>query len=103
MATPTVNALPYQKNDKGEGEVLSLEVKPPVGEPIDAVADYSGFTQKTDPAEIKLVRKLDRFIMVSLCGGSPRPSSATLRPSSATLAPQFASSRGSSRPHKTAS
>lgn len=27
--------------------------------------DYSGFTQKTDPAEIKLVRKLDWYIMVS--------------------------------------
>lgn len=26
--------------------------------------DYSGFTQKTDPKEIKLVRKLDRYIMV---------------------------------------
>lgn len=28
--------------------------------------DYSGFTQKTDPVEIKLVRKLDLFIMVSV-------------------------------------
>jgi hypothetical protein len=28
-------------------------------------ADYSGFTQKTDPKEIKLVRKLDMYIMVS--------------------------------------
>lgn len=26
--------------------------------------DYSGFTQKTDPKEIKLVRKLDIYIMV---------------------------------------
>jgi hypothetical protein len=31
----------------------------------DPNADYSGFTQKTDPAEIKLVRKLDLYIMVS--------------------------------------
>lgn len=28
--------------------------------------DYSGATTKTDPAEIALVRKLDRMIMVSL-------------------------------------
>lgn len=28
------------------------------------VGDYSGFTQKTDPKEIKLVRKLDLYIMV---------------------------------------
>jgi hypothetical protein len=28
--------------------------------------DYSGFAQKTDPKEIKLVRKLDRYIMVSI-------------------------------------
>ncbi|RSH79686.1 uncharacterized protein EHS24_009338 [Apiotrichum porosum] len=28
--------------------------------------DYSGFTQKTDPKEIKLVRKLDRYIMPAL-------------------------------------
>jgi len=27
--------------------------------------DYSGFSQKTDPKEIKLVRKLDLHIMVS--------------------------------------
>ena len=30
----------------------------------DPNADYSGFTQKTDPVEIKLVRKLDMYIMV---------------------------------------
>lgn len=29
-----------------------------------AAADYSGAVAKTDPAEIKLVRKLDLFIMV---------------------------------------
>ena len=28
--------------------------------------DYSGFAQKTDPREIKLVRKLDMYIMISL-------------------------------------
>ena len=29
-------------------------------------AGYDGFTQKTDPKEIKLVRKLDKYIMISL-------------------------------------
>lgn len=33
---------------------------------VNANADYSGFTQKTDPKEIKLVRKLDAYIMVCL-------------------------------------
>ncbi len=28
-------------------------------------ADYSGFVQKTDPEEIKLVRKLDKYILLS--------------------------------------
>jgi hypothetical protein len=32
---------------------------------VDKNVDYSGFAQKTDPAEIKLVRKLDLHIMVS--------------------------------------
>lgn len=31
-----------------------------------ATADYSGFSQKTDPAEIRLVRKMDVYIMLSL-------------------------------------
>lgn len=30
--------------------------------------DYSGAAAKTDPAEIALVRKLDRMIMVKLLG-----------------------------------
>jgi hypothetical protein len=30
------------------------------------VGDYSGAAAKTDPAEIKLVRKLDRMIMVNI-------------------------------------
>lgn len=31
--------------------------------------DYTGVSKKTDPEEIKLVRKLDFRIMVSLCTG----------------------------------
>lgn len=36
------------------------------GEPVKGKADYSGFAQKSDPAEIKLVRKMDIRIMLSL-------------------------------------
>jgi hypothetical protein len=36
------------------------------GKALRAVGDYSGFEQKTDPKEIKLVRKLDMYIMVSI-------------------------------------
>ncbi|CAK9782633.1 MFS general substrate transporter [Cutaneotrichosporon oleaginosum] len=66
MAATTPNTLAYTKDDKHDVEVEYQEVKPPVGEPTDVVGDYSGFTQKTDPKEIKLVHKLDCFIMPSL-------------------------------------
>jgi hypothetical protein len=36
------------------------------GEPVKGKADYSGFSQKSDPREIKLVRKMDIRIMLSL-------------------------------------
>ncbi len=65
MAATNTQALTYDKDDKREVDVHELEVKQPVGEAVDVKVDYSGFTQKTDPAEIKLVRKLDCFIMVS--------------------------------------
>lgn len=35
---------------------------------VEPKGDYSGATQKTDPVEIRLVRKLDRRILV---GNSP--------------------------------
>lgn len=41
-----------------EGEVVDDEKK-------QQATDYSGAAKKTDPAEIKLVRKLDLWIMVS--------------------------------------
>lgn len=41
------------------------------------VGDYSGFTQKTDPKEIKLVRKLDLYIMVRSLQPSNPPSLRT--------------------------
>lgn len=53
---------------------VTVEIYPdPKGSPITGQShedtavrvDYSGASAKTDPAEIKLVRKLDMFIMVS--------------------------------------
>lgn len=53
---------------------ITVEICPdPDGSPISrqstegtvARVDYSGASAKTDPAEIKLVRKLDMIIMVS--------------------------------------
>lgn len=62
MAAPTV--LYRKEDEKLDAAVDHVEVKDP--ETLDtANVDYSGFVQKTDPVEIKLVRKLDRYIMVS--------------------------------------
>lgn len=64
-----LTALPYESKsrqsiDKVDNvELGEPEIKAPVAD-SDAVVDYSGFTQKTDPREIKLVRKLDMYIMV---------------------------------------
>jgi hypothetical protein len=40
------------------------------GKTVRAELDYSGAHEKTDPAEIKLVRKLDKWIMVSITNRS---------------------------------
>lgn len=63
MATlPTAS---YNKSTDKVNDTHLEEVKDPESADHDqAVGDYSGFTQKTDPVEIKLVRKLDRYIMV---------------------------------------
>lgn len=55
--------------EKGEkGDVAYLETTEVLdgGEPVKGKADYSGFAQKSDPREIKLVRKMDIRIMLSL-------------------------------------
>jgi len=51
-----------RKNEFAHVEDNEVDEKQVVKDPN---ADYSGFTQKTDPVEIKLVRKLDLYIMVS--------------------------------------
>lgn len=56
--SPAHSDLALEKKD-----IFEVEVAKAVGE---GEVDYSGFAQKTDPAEIKLVRKLDRYIMPSL-------------------------------------
>lgn len=65
MAT---NVLPYQpqtKESTSKNDDLDIDIKAAeAGGAEEVRVDYSGFTQKTDPVEIKLVRKLDMFIMV---------------------------------------
>lgn len=39
--------------------------------PIAEKTDYSGAHEKTDPKEIALVKKLDRWILVSKVGSAP--------------------------------
>lgn len=64
MAT---NVLTYDQRKESISKYdddIDVKVAEAGGE--NANVDYSGFTQKTDPVEIKLVRKLDLFIMVSV-------------------------------------
>jgi hypothetical protein len=66
---------PFLDAEKGEERVIedvdeqktSVEVK----------VDYSGFAEKTDPKEIRLVRKLDCYIMV---GRAERMATVKLTP-----------------------
>lgn len=63
-------AAPYE--EKREHELVHAQTKDseaaygPSEKPVPIVeqVDYSGAHEKTDPKEIKLVRKLDRWIMV---------------------------------------
>lgn len=55
--------------EKEHVEVQSISSKDPndlVGEPDQGHGDYSGASEKTDPSEIKLVRKIDQRLIVSL-------------------------------------
>lgn len=53
-----------------DSHVLDDEKKPAT-----AAVDYSGAAAKTDPEEIRLVRKLDLWIMVSLTSAETRENS----------------------------
>lgn len=57
----TPRAIDVEKQDAAHKE-FSMEIM----EDKQRSADYAGATKKTDPAEIKLVKKLDRWIMVRL-------------------------------------
>lgn len=57
---PAPQSIDVEKDDVYHQEA-KLEMLDPRGQAV----DYSGATKKTDPAEIKLVRKLDLWIMVS--------------------------------------
>lgn len=61
MSTPSKDV----KSDTGFEAVHDEKVLEQIGV-ADNRGDYSGAATKTDPAEIALVRKLDRMIMVRL-------------------------------------
>lgn len=65
----TQNRTPSQLEDEKHQIAHVEETAPSIYEeknvPNQGKVDYSGFAQKTDPKEIKLVRKLDLHIMVS--------------------------------------
>lgn len=56
---------PTTADSKKGAESIIHEEKQMAGHPANALGDYSGAVAKTDPAEIALVHKLDRMIMVS--------------------------------------
>lgn len=62
-------AIYEEKPNTDHLETASIEEE----KQVNANADYSGFTQKTDPKEIKLVRKLDMYIMVCIYSTSCKP------------------------------
>jgi len=62
-------AIYEEKPNTDHLETASIEEQ----KAVNSNADYSGFTQKTDPKEIKLVRKLDMYIMVSSCHSILKP------------------------------
>lgn len=61
---PSIEKIEDEKIEIADGDVAVLEAG---ADGEKKKGDYSGFTQKTDPQEIKLVRKLDWYIMVSAC------------------------------------
>lgn len=74
--TMTTSALPYRTRSKESiskvDDICDVELKAVDAGDVELSpnTDYSGFTQKTDPIEIKLVRKLDLFIMVRIVRGN---------------------------------
>lgn len=61
MATTVSEVSPVEMEKQASSHHEDLEKEDAKA----AAADYSGAVAKTDPVEIKLVRKLDLFIMVS--------------------------------------
>lgn len=65
MSHPSAGVAPattYEDAEKGEDQVI--EDVDAEKSAVGAKVDYSGFAQKSDPKEIRLVRKLDMYIMV---------------------------------------
>ena len=63
---PEVEPSPSLDEKKEERFFENQNVAEQAGQVATGNEDYSGFAQKTDPKEIKLVRKLDLRIMLSL-------------------------------------
>jgi len=69
--SPTDDEKIYPADDKASVEIVERRTPSSLEENekatvLDPTAGYDGFKQKTDPKEIKLVRKLDRYIVTSL-------------------------------------
>lgn len=61
--TPTATPFDYVEGEKKNDAVYTVFPDNEVGRMV--LVDYSGARAKTDPTEIKLVRKLDKWIMVT--------------------------------------
>jgi hypothetical protein len=64
MAAPARLSASSKDMKPSELEAIHDEKMLEQDEPVNPRGDYSGAAAKTDPAEIALVRKLDRMIMV---------------------------------------
>lgn len=64
--TPTATPFDYVEGEKKNDAVYTVFPDNEVGRMV--LVDYSGARAKTDPTEIKLVRKLDKWIMPTLWG-----------------------------------
>lgn len=70
MTTNNIEKSLSGKEEHVETSSVLSNMKSLPAETVEPKGDYSGASEKTDPAEIKLVRKLDMRIMVStVCKG----------------------------------
>lgn len=65
-ANEMVKTSPLEKDHVEFSSIVSKNNQDVGIESIEPKGDYSGAAQKTDPVEIRLVRKLDRRILVGI-------------------------------------